>query len=272
MSEVFRCDDKETLVAYLYGEVEPDVRREVERHLRTCAACARESEGLQSVRQNLQSWLAPEPDLDFEIAPRSAAAIPSATVLRPSRWTTALRDVPAWAQVAAAALFIGIGLGAANVQVRSTSDGIVVTTGWTQPASPAVAPVALRQANADDAEWRREMASLERTLRSEMAAQHERELTRVTATESRSERADSAALMRRVEEMIEASESRQRQELATKLVQANHMWNVQRQTDLAQVQRTFNGLQNRTFAVQVNQQEITNQMKQLQRASFVPNQ
>jgi anti-sigma factor RsiW len=46
MSEVFRCEDKETLVAYLYGDIEVAVRREVERHLRTCSACTREVEGL----------------------------------------------------------------------------------------------------------------------------------------------------------------------------------------------------------------------------------
>ena len=40
MTEVFRCEDKDTLVAYLYGEVDGDARREVERHLRTCAVCA----------------------------------------------------------------------------------------------------------------------------------------------------------------------------------------------------------------------------------------
>jgi hypothetical protein len=272
MSEVFRCDDKDTLVAYLYGEVEPDVRREVERHLRTCAACSRESEGLQSVRQHLQSWRAPEPDLDFEVVRRSSAAIQSATVLRPSRWAV-LREVPAWAQVAAAALFVGVGLGVANVQVRSTSDGVIVTTGWTQPASPAASPIAARDQAADTAEWRRELVSLEQTLRSEMAAQREREPVRIAATESRTDaRAETAALMRRVEDMMEASENRLRQELATKLVQANHSWTMQRATDLAQFQRTFNGLQNRTLAVQVNQQEITNQVKQLQRVSFVPNQ
>lgn len=276
MSEVFRCDDKDTLVSYLYGEVDGDVRREVERHLRTCAACTRETEGLQAVRQNLQTWLAPEPDLGLEIVPRSTPRVHSPTVLRstrseverPARWA-ALRDLPVWAQVAAAALVIGVGLALANVQVRSTTDGLVVTTGWSQPAAPSAMPVAARQAT--DADWRRELAALEQTLRHEIAAQ--RATVRSTTPESRTDpRAETAAIMRRVEDMIDASEHRQRQELATKLVQANHMWNVQRQTDLAQFQRTFNGLQNRTLAVQVNQQEITNQVKQLQRVSFVPNQ
>ena len=53
MNEVFRCEDKETLVAYLYGEVDADVRREVERHLRTCTACARES--LKSANRQTQA-------------------------------------------------------------------------------------------------------------------------------------------------------------------------------------------------------------------------
>jgi hypothetical protein len=131
---------------------------------------------------------------------------------------------------------------------------------------PATAP----EAAGDD--FRRELAALEQTLRSELAAQ--RAALRVAAPEPRSEaRLDPAALMRRVEELIEASENRQRQEFATRLVQANNMWNVQRTNDLVQFQRTFNGLQNRTLAVQVNQQEISNQVKHLQRVNFVqPNQ
>ena len=44
MTETIRCDDKDTLVAYLYGEIDADERREVERHLRTCAACAEETD------------------------------------------------------------------------------------------------------------------------------------------------------------------------------------------------------------------------------------
>ena len=274
MSEVFRCDDKETLVAYLYGEVDANVCREVERHLRTCAACARETEGLQAVRDDLQTWRAPEPALDFAIVRRTADPAQTATVLRPSRWAV-LREVPRWAQVAAAALLVGIGLGLANVQVRSSSDGVVVTTGWSRPAPAVVAPVAVAPAavreRTSESEWRRELAALEQTLRSEIAAQ--RAAVRVAVSASRHDtNVDAAAVMRRVEAMIEASENRQRQELATKLVQANTMWTVQRQTDLANFQRSFSGLQNRTLAVQANQQEITNQVKHL-RANFVqPNQ
>jgi len=55
MSVTFRCDDKETLVAYLYGEIEIDAKREVDRHLRTCIACADEVAALQSVRRDLDT-------------------------------------------------------------------------------------------------------------------------------------------------------------------------------------------------------------------------
>jgi anti-sigma factor RsiW len=88
MSEVFRCEDKETLVAYLYGEVDAGVRREVERHLRTCTACAREAEGLQHVRQDLQLWMPPEPELGFSIVQHAAGTRP-APVLTSSRWASA---------------------------------------------------------------------------------------------------------------------------------------------------------------------------------------
>ena len=46
MSIVFSCDDKPTLIAYLYGEVDPAVRAGVDAHLAACAACAAEVRAL----------------------------------------------------------------------------------------------------------------------------------------------------------------------------------------------------------------------------------
>jgi hypothetical protein len=255
MSEVFRCDDKETFVAYLYGEVDPDVRREVERHLRTCGACAQEADALQAVRQDLQSWLPPEPD--FGATGRVPLATTAAAARPPAAWAR-LHQMPAWAQVAAAALCIGIGLAVANVQVRSTADGIVVSTGWRTPAAQVAAPVPA-QAPASD-EWRRELASVEQSLRRELSAQRVATAAPVMRT---SEPVDTDALLRRVQGMIEASEDRQRQEMATKLIQADRMWNLRRQSDLVSFQRSLGNLQNRTFAVQANQQEVINQLRRV---------
>lgn len=275
MSEVFRCDDKDTLVAYLYGDVEPGVRREVERHLRTCAACTRETEGLQAVRLNLQAWSPPDFDLGFTIQ-RSAPVEPveSGRVLTASRWAR-LGELPAWARVAAAALFLGIGLGAANVQVRSTSDGFVVTTGWMGTGTSAGVPMAASQpsiqpARADDAPWRAELAAVERALRRDFAAR----AVPVAASQpvETDAASDRAATLRRVREIVDgsiaASEERQRVELASRFIQAERMWNVRRQNDLVNVQRTVAGLQNRTIAVQANQQEAINQV--MRRVNYAP--
>jgi anti-sigma factor RsiW len=266
MSEVFHCDDKETLVAYLYGEVALDVRREVDRHLRTCAACTSEIEGLQAVRQDLQTWMPPEPELAFSIVQRSSQP---ATVLTSSRWS-ALRALPAWAGLAAAALFIGIAASLANIQVRSTSDGFIVTTGWM--AVPEIQPAATRVVAPPTDEWRRELVALEQNLRSEMAAQ------RAAANGSPLRAAStldmtSGAVLRRMQAMVDASEERQRHELATKLIQAERNWNVRRQTDLLSITRSFNSLQNRQLVVQANQQDMIKQVDHLRRVNFThPNQ
>jgi anti-sigma factor RsiW len=269
MSDGFRCDDKETLVAYLYGEVDEDVRRDIERHLLTCAACTRETEGLQMVRQDLQSWVPPEPALEFTIVPRSQS-VPPAAVLTSPRWS-ALRAVPTWAGVAAAALFLGVGASLANIQVRSTSDGMIVTTGWMQPAAvvPTPAPTIVND------EWRSELAALAQSLRSEMAAQRAVNVDMLprAAAAPRAVGLDvtsTNAVLRRVREMLDESEERQRQEMAGKFVQAQRLWTVQRQTDLININRSFGSLQNRTLAVQANQQEISKTVDHLRRVSFTP--
>jgi anti-sigma factor RsiW len=251
MSETFRCDDKETLVAYLYGDIDAEGRREVDRHLRTCAACTEEVEGLQSVRQDLAMWLPPDADLGFTVVRKPAAA-----VLRPSRWA-ALGAIPAWAQVAAAALFIAAGAAIANVQIRSTADGIVVSTGWMQPAPAAIATAT--PAGASNEEWRRELVALEQTLRREFASRPT--APQPVALTTRADAADSAALLRRVEAMLSASEQRQREELALRLSLADRDWNVRRQTDLMNINQIFGRLQRDAIRTEAGQQEVFNLLR-----------
>ena len=263
MSEVFRCEDKDTLVAYLYGEVESDMRREVERHLRTCASCARETEGLQEARQDLQLWLPPEPALGFSITQRSPEPAP---VLTSPRWA-ALHGLPRWAQVAAAALVVASAAAIANVQVRSTSDGLVVTTGWMQVAEPSAAMPAPPASNE---EWRRELVALEQTLRSELAAQQQAIRAVVATAPSESGASvDSAAVLRRVQSMIAASEERQQHEMARRFIQAERLWTTRWTSDRQTMSRQLGNLQGRTMAVQAGQQEVMNQFR-LQRVSAPP--
>lgn len=264
MSEVFSCEDKETLVAYLYGEVDTDVRREVERHLRTCTGCLSDVDGLQEIRQDLQLWSTPEPELGFSIASQPA------NIVRPSRWAV-LRDLPAWAQVAAAALVIGVGAAIANVQVHSTSDGLTVTTGWMTPAAPlsVAAPV---PAAASTGEWRRELAALEQTLRSEMTAQQSGFRTALSATPETNATVDTGAVLRRVQSMIDDSEERQRQEMALRFLQANRVWETRWSSDRQTLSRELLNLQGRTLAVQAGQQEMLNQFRLHRVVAPQPNQ
>ncbi len=127
MSIQFTCDDKQTLIAYLYGEIEPAARIAVDEHLARCSACAAEAAALGDVRSELGLWMPPHAELDFTIVKKSE--LPPSNVLRPARWWS---GVPVWAQAAAAVLVIAAGAAIANLQVRSGPDGFSVTTGWIQ--------------------------------------------------------------------------------------------------------------------------------------------
>jgi hypothetical protein len=255
MSEIFGCDDKDVLVAYLYGEIDADGRREVERHLRSCAVCAREVEGLQAVRQDLQAWLPPEPDLGFTIVQKPAVAA------RASRWT-GVAAMPAWAQLAAAVLVLAVGVAIANMQVRYADDGLTVTTGWmSAPSSPSAPQQAMVPAAED---WHPAFTSLERNLRTELA-----EMRRSTAADAVAVRTspalatDTAAILRRVQSMLEESEQRQRQELAVRLIQLNREFDMRRRADLASINQGFGALTGRTFKAEAGQQEVVNLIRRV---------
>ena len=109
----FTCDDKTTLVSYLYGEVDAATRQAVDAHLAQCEACADEVTALGFVRSELGLWAAPDADLDFTIVKKSDLA--SSNVLRPARWW---QTVPAWAQAAAAILVLAAGASIAICRSR----------------------------------------------------------------------------------------------------------------------------------------------------------
>jgi anti-sigma factor RsiW len=225
MTNPFTCDDKATLVAYMYGEVDAAVRNSVEAHLARCAACAAEVTALGDVRSELGLWVPPDVELGFTIVRK--ADQPAATVLRPAQWW---RTVPAWAQAAAAVLVMAAGLGIANVQVRSGPDGLTVSTGWMTPAS---APV---PAPSNDTEWKTALVPLEEQLRTEIRSARDQQTPalRVSAPAVTDD-----AVLRRVQQLLAASEERQSRELATRLTQLNADMNLQRRADLMRIQQSF---------------------------------
>lgn len=230
MSDTFVCDDKDTLIAYLYDEIDPIVRRRVEEHLRVCAACTAEVTALSSVRVELASWSAPETALDFQFVRKPAE------VLRPAAWWS---GVPVWAQAAAAIFVLAVSAGIANLQVRSGPDGVVVSTGWMSPAAAAPSapgPTTTVATRATDETWKPALAALETQLRNEIRAS--REIGSGLARASARTTLDDATL-KNIESLIEASEKRQLQEMALRLTQFNRDVNVQRQADLVKIDQVI---------------------------------
>ncbi|MGQ0732411.1 MAG: anti-sigma factor family protein [Acidobacteriota bacterium] len=251
MTDTFQCDDKGTLVEYLYGEIADELRRDVEGHLRVCPACARELSTLQSLRHDLASWAPPEADLAFTIHPTPAA------IVRPARWQR-LREVPAWVQFAAAVLVIGAGASLANLNVRYGGEGLTVTTGWLRPASEAsTGPVG--------EEWKPALVALEQDLRTELGQLRRAASPEVvnTSPDARTAPWDERALVKRVESLISASEQRQRQEMAFRLTQARSDWELQRRGDLVRIDQRLGSLQGRTFKAEAGQQEMLNLLRRV---------
>lgn len=214
----------DVLVAYLYDDIEPERRSRFEAHLASCARCRDEVAALRGVRARLAQWSPPA----FAPAPnqQSRAANP---------WW---RSVPAWAQVAAAMLLLGIGAGLANIELRYAPDGVTVRTGWSKPASPAPA-----------APWREDLAALEARLRTGLVA--------VQARSAASSPSD-ADIVRRVRALVEESERRQQRELALRVADAMRDLETQRRADLVKIDRSLGVIQNNTGVEVLKQRELLN--------------
>lgn len=243
MSLKFTCDDKATLVAYLYNEIDEPDRQRVDQHLRDCAACAREVGALAGVRAGLTQWAPPNAELGFAIDQRGpaqndtaaantrAAATEPAAILRPAQGWSA---VPLWAQALAAVLVLAVSAAVANVQVKSGPDGLVVSTGWMAPAAVAANAAPAAPADAGNEQWRAALIALETQLREEIRATQPAGAVRAA---SRSEVDD--ATVTRVRALLEASETRQQRELALRVTQLARDMDIQRRADLLRVEQAI---------------------------------
>jgi anti-sigma factor RsiW len=148
----------EALVAYLYDDGQAGGRTLFENHLAACADCRHELAALRGVRAQLARWAPPEPA--FSVIADGA---------RPGRHSAAQwwREIPAWAQVAAALLFLGVSAGLANLDVRYDANGLSVRTGWMPPPAGARTASAVVPADGAAAPWRADLAALERQLKDE---------------------------------------------------------------------------------------------------------
>ena len=250
MSTHFHCDDTETLVAYLYDDIDPVMREAVARHLPGCMRCRDEVAALGGVRHVLSEWTPPTPALRFTVVPESAVS--NVVTPRVPAWQT----VPRWAQAIAAMLALAVGASVANVQVRHDAAGWTVTTGWIAPAPGATAAAT---APGSEAAWRPALASLEESLRREFAARPAVVApVQVATAAAPAATSDSAETLARVRALVEASEKRQQQELALRLTQFVRDVELQRRADLVKINQGLGQLEGRTGAEVERQREAIN--------------
>jgi anti-sigma factor RsiW len=250
ISCTYSGDREQTLIAYLYDDIEPAERTTFDAHLATCSRCRRDLDALGGVRAHLAQWSPPEPN--FTVHDRQPAILNHQST---SWW----RTVPVWAQVAAALLFLGVSAAIANLDIRYDQNGLTLRTGWSKPAVQPEGVNAPMAANAADsaagrAPWRADLTALEAQLRSEIRGARQAAAQPLPA---RSAPAD-VDMLRRVRALVDESERRQQRELALRIAEVFRDINAQRQADLTKIDRNLGFIQDRTGVEIMKQRETIN--------------
>jgi hypothetical protein len=180
--------------------------------------------------------------------------------------------MPAWAQVAAALVFLGVAAGLANLDVRYDREGLTVRTGWSasavmqgraQSVAPGAAPGVVAQdfSPAPTAPWRADLAALERQLRTEFRTAAPGVTMQAASVQTGSAAANGARdaeMLRRVRALVEDSERKQQRELALRVAQVIRDVNSQREADLVKIDRSLGLIQNNTGVEAMKQRELLN--------------
>jgi hypothetical protein len=261
----YTADRDETLIGYLYGEIEPAQRAAFEAHTATCERCRKELAELEGVRGQLQDWTAPE-----AIGPavhgraRFAREVPHQ---RPAGLRTAMHDIPAWARAAAAALLVlSASAGMANLDVRYDQHGLSVHTGWSRPATISTEPAA---AGLTAVPRRADLDALERRLRTEFHGP-----APVGAPggllKSDAGAAANAQLLRQVRALVQDSERRQQNELALRIAEVVHEFDSKRGSDLVNIRRAMREIQSDAGAQQYIINDLRNGVRTLASQTSAP--
>jgi anti-sigma factor RsiW len=147
MGDTFHCGDNAALVGYLYDEGDTGERAAIAAHLAICSKCATEVSELSATRQQLSAWRPPDTQLDFRLT--SGAAV------LPARWWS--NPLPAWAQLAAAAVIFAFGLALGTV--ATSSSDLAATSPQGNDAAINQAELARLEARVQEVE-RRSMTSV----------------------------------------------------------------------------------------------------------------
>jgi hypothetical protein len=246
-------DNHEQLISYVYDECEPHERERIEAHLVECAVCTAEIEALGETRRELAVWAPPAVALGFQITRPQPAAAPatSATVLRPARWWS--RPMPAWAQVAAAAVIFGAGLSlGGGVSLSRMEGGAGDPSAEVRTATADAMPTETDVARGDAAspvtnDTERQLVAEVGRLRAELADLRQARTSAASAS-APPRAADQDALLERVRALIDESEQRQRTEFTLRSAQLVRDVELQRRVDLTNMQRTIGMVQGQTGA------------------------
>jgi len=247
-------DRDEYLVAYLYDDINSAEQTAFGSHLSGCRHCQQDLLALRGVRSALGTWAPPEPvfsNRESRVAsPASRVRSPEARAAsREPRAASWWREMPAWAQVAAALFVLGVSATIANLDVRYDRSGLTIRTGWSQPRPAAQVP-------ANAAPWRAELTALESELRSEMKASQVAAAA-VSAPAAQAVVSD-ADFRRRVRALLDESEKKQQNELALRLVQFQTDISAQRQADLRTINQNLGFIQRDTYGELLKQREGMN--------------
>jgi hypothetical protein len=247
--------DKESIVSYVYEELDRAGRKQVEAHLETCAKCREEVAGMRSVRADLTSWAPPQPEFGFHI-------------VRDRKPTWRERWIPAFGLAAAAVLLLAVASAIANFDVSYGSGGLRMRTGWgrvttdvatskpeqTPPVvTRAGASVEQDKANAD--EMQTLLAALDRRVRQLESAPRASGMQQASL---KSARQDDAEILRRVHDLLAQSESKQQQELALRIAQVIRDVDAQRVADLNRIQQGLGRLDAMTTQEAVAHRDLAN--------------
>jgi hypothetical protein len=285
-----QCPDQDALVSVLYDEFDGSEaldRRSLTKHVETCERCARILASLGGVRQRLRAWEAPDTSpLAFRIASDASTRHSSGATFGWAAWMK-----PAFPLAAAAAIVLGAALGLARLDVQYDRDGLRIRTGWghdvqaaggtVTPAlgvtsTPSIAGVANFLSpiqNQNRPITQQDLQAFAQTLRQEIAAS----AARLQAQDASSRGttvanagASEVAFLKRVQQMIDQSEVRQQQNLNLRVTEVTREFDLQRRSDLAQIEQGFGKLAGQRELDAQQQRLLLNAIRTSQQIAVAP--
>jgi anti-sigma factor RsiW len=252
MNDSRYCGNADVLMSYLYEDGPGEERLAFERHLHQCERCAAELASLRAVREDMTAWAPPETLLDFRIV-RDPAPVKN-------RWGW-MATMPAWAQLAAASLVIGVAAGVSGLSVQYGNDGLTVRTGWDRPAETRQSDAgSLAPAGGAEVPWQADLVALREQMRSEIQKPADSPTAASVSTAARGggRSMSDEEWLARVKQLIEASETRTQREMALRMAEVVRDVDTQRRADMRRVADGLGVLEGRTGAAVAQQREMMN--------------